>query len=555
MTFTAAQLLDKYEPRPQDASRETFFARVQACQTCPNRAQHTCRAAGQLCSVLARPTDAICPQRSWPGDPPLESYTSTPIYSVEGKLPKAKAPPAVAVILTSHAYGRFLTESIESGLSQSLRPAEVLVVDDASTDETPDVAARYADRGVRYLRVEHQNAHKARMEGLSVTKAPFVVFLDADDVLHPFYLQDGMERFSESRTGVVYSDLMEFWPDGREERRLMRETRSVHLENYLHAGCIVRRTALESSGVADLDIPRTAHEDWRMWRAVLDCGWKAVWSPGVYRYRRHAASETQQRWATKGESSKFYQLADLAGETITLFTPLSGRLNAWSDYSNWLDHQTWPHEQVRLVLCDTSQNEEFGQMVRDWICRCSYDDVRYYRQAVARPGLADEDRLNPDVCRAVQAAMPRIYNRLAREAATEFVWIVEDDIVPPAAAAECLLNGFSWGGKDASVSGAYHGRLKTQAWIAWDRAGRRFRTRGRGVQTIGGNGFGCVMLRASVLRQAVFQHAEPCGDYDPNFYSWLQMHGYVAKIDWDVSCSHDGTSKNAGQDRSQTLAY
>src|SRR5262249_5732108 len=157
-----------------DASRETFFARMQCCQLCPNRAQHTCRAAGQLCSVLARPADALCPQRNWPGDPPPDVYTSTPIYSVEVKLPKAKAPPAVAVTLTSHAYGRFLTESIESALSQSLRPADVLVVDDASTDETPDVAARYADRGVRYLRVEHQNVHKARMDGLAATKAPFV---------------------------------------------------------------------------------------------------------------------------------------------------------------------------------------------------------------------------------------------------------------------------------------------------------------------------------------------------------------------------------------------
>jgi hypothetical protein len=46
------------------------------------------------------------------------------------------------------------------------------------------------------------------------------------------------------------------------------------------------------------------------------------------------------------------------------------------------------------------------------------------------------------------------------------------------------------------------------------------------------------MIRGSVLHHAVFQHAEPCGDYDPNFYVWLAKGDYIAKIDWDVSCLH-----------------
>ena len=60
---------------------------------------------------------------------------------------------------------------------------------------------------------------------------------------------------------------------------------------------------------------------------------------------------------------------------------------------------------------------------------------------------------------------------------------------------------FRLGGRDASVSAAYRGRLEGQHWIAWDERGRPFKKPGRGRQVIGGNGFGCVILRRSLLRE------------------------------------------------------
>ena len=72
----------------------------------------------------------------------------------------------VSVIITSHNYAHFLEPAILSVLAQTARPHEILVVDDSSTDNTREVAERFADRGVKYLRLETGSVHKARRAGV-----------------------------------------------------------------------------------------------------------------------------------------------------------------------------------------------------------------------------------------------------------------------------------------------------------------------------------------------------------------------------------------------------
>ena len=98
----------------------------------------------------------------------------------------------VDAIITCHNYGRFLGEAIESVLGQSHPSSSVVVVDDGSTDETAAVAARYADRGVRYVQGPLGGAGQARNAGLEVTSAPLVAFLDADDAWLPHRLAVGV---------------------------------------------------------------------------------------------------------------------------------------------------------------------------------------------------------------------------------------------------------------------------------------------------------------------------------------------------------------------------
>lgn len=97
-------------------------------------------------------------------------------------------PGSVSVIITCYNHGRFLAEAIDSALNQTVPPAEILVLDDGSTDHTPAVAAAFGS-AIRYTRLEHSGPSRPRNEGLARARGDFIQFLDADDVLLPRKLE------------------------------------------------------------------------------------------------------------------------------------------------------------------------------------------------------------------------------------------------------------------------------------------------------------------------------------------------------------------------------
>jgi hypothetical protein len=150
--------------------------------------------------------------------------------------------------------------------------------------------------------------------------------------------------------------------------------------------------------------------------------------------------------------------------------------------SEFLESQCWPHEQVRLVLMDTSQNDTFFARVRQWIGQCDYPDVRHFRRQVGVPGLADKPRA--ESVSAVRRSMARIYNELARSVSTPFVWILEDDVFPEPGICEQLIRGFDT--RTASVSAPYRSRFHN-GYVAWDHFHRTIQRKGTGLESIGGN--------------------------------------------------------------------
>ena len=96
----------------------------------------------------------------------------------------------VSVIIPCYNQAHFLGEAIESVLSQSYPHFEVVVVDDGSTDNTQEVAARYP--GVRCIRQENQGLAGARNTGIRHSNGSFLVFLDADDRLLADALEAGL---------------------------------------------------------------------------------------------------------------------------------------------------------------------------------------------------------------------------------------------------------------------------------------------------------------------------------------------------------------------------
>jgi glycosyltransferase involved in cell wall biosynthesis len=92
----------------------------------------------------------------------------------------ARATPAISAIIPVYNAERFLAEAIDSALAQTLRPLEIIVVDDGSTDGSLTVARRYP-APVRVVEQAHAGAGAARNLGAGLAGGDLLAFLDADD--------------------------------------------------------------------------------------------------------------------------------------------------------------------------------------------------------------------------------------------------------------------------------------------------------------------------------------------------------------------------------------
>jgi glycosyltransferase involved in cell wall biosynthesis len=103
--------------------------------------------------------------------------------------------PIVSVVITCYNQACFLGEAIESVLAQSCQHFEIVVVDDGSKDNTPEVASAYPQ--VRYIRQNNQGVSVARNVGLRQAKGRYLIFLDGDDRLLPDALKIGTDSLDE----------------------------------------------------------------------------------------------------------------------------------------------------------------------------------------------------------------------------------------------------------------------------------------------------------------------------------------------------------------------
>jgi len=108
----------------------------------------------------------------------------------------------VSTIIPVYNAQTSLARCIESVLSQEPEPAEVIVINDGSTDETAEVARSYRDR-ITYLEQKNAGQGAARNAGLRLATGDFVAFLDADDYWLPDFLSTCVDFFHHHKDAVA----------------------------------------------------------------------------------------------------------------------------------------------------------------------------------------------------------------------------------------------------------------------------------------------------------------------------------------------------------------
>ncbi|HTL48915.1 MAG TPA: glycosyltransferase [Verrucomicrobiae bacterium] len=206
-----------------------------------------------------------------------------------------------AAIVTCHNYGAFLPVCLESLLRQTVPFSEIILVDDASSDDTAAVASRFADR-VRYVRVAFRNPALARQKGFEESTAEFVVMIDADDWLVPEFNEKlGGALAADPSLGFAYCGAHYADPEGKSSLYPGRgefplqpyNPRLLRYQNYIPNCSLVRRQAWLGQDPA---LPSL--EDWDHWIRMEARGWKGALVPEkLFYYRLHNRNRSQERYS------------------------------------------------------------------------------------------------------------------------------------------------------------------------------------------------------------------------------------------------------------------
>jgi predicted O-linked N-acetylglucosamine transferase (SPINDLY family)/cellulose synthase/poly-beta-1,6-N-acetylglucosamine synthase-like glycosyltransferase len=245
--------------------------------------------------------------------------------------PFEKSVPLVSIIIPCYNHATFLSETIESVISQTYCNWECIIVNDGSPDDTSEVASllinNYSDYNIKLLEKVNGGLSSARNAGIKISSGTYILCLDADDKIESDFLSDSVTILQANpEVGFVYTDVQyfgartdiisygDFNPDG-----FLRN-------NQATATSMFRREIFDSVG-GYKEIMDGGLEDWEFWISAYENGWNGyrLAKPCFY-YRQYDKGSMLQNLV--GNKSK---LQTLFARIISLHTNLySSEEIAWA---------------------------------------------------------------------------------------------------------------------------------------------------------------------------------------------------------------------------------
>jgi glycosyltransferase involved in cell wall biosynthesis len=199
--------------------------------------------------------------------------------------------PLVSVIIPTYNSADFLMEAIESVLDQTWGDFEIIVVDDGSTDGTPERVRRYDDK-VRYFYKKNGGPSSARNMGVKQARGGYVAFLDSDDVWEPEKLRVQMHVVSEHpENKLVCTDSALMGRRGTREGKLKRDLMGnlfpiLYSNSFIRTSTVVMAKACFQT-VGFFDERYRSAEDYDLWLRVAKRYPIAYIKQPLVRYRKH----------------------------------------------------------------------------------------------------------------------------------------------------------------------------------------------------------------------------------------------------------------------------
>lgn len=178
--------------------------------------------------------------------------------------------PLVSIIIPCYNNKNVIFEAIDSALNQSYPRVEVIVVDDGSTDGSYEfVFDRILEgQNLRIVRQDNQGPAAARNTGFTLSGGDYLVFLDADDILHPDYVESCYREYEKDPSlNIVYCEAELFEnKTGLWKLKPFSES-TILLYNSIPVFAMLRSQVFQQIGKYDTQLK--CSEDWELWIRLL----------------------------------------------------------------------------------------------------------------------------------------------------------------------------------------------------------------------------------------------------------------------------------------------
>lgn len=219
------------------------------------------------------------------------------LLSLYARVQQAPATPTVSIVIPVHNYGRYLQEALDSALAQRYdrNAYEVIVVDDASTDDSAAIAQRYGNQITFLQNPINLGVAETRNRGIRQARGELIVCLDADDRLLPTFLESHVAAFHHLDDAIAYAPIQVIDEHGRpRNQRLFHAAAKPVLQtqgrNQIPSCCMFRKSFWARAG--GYDSHYTPAEDAHLWLKIFSLGGQAV----------RAATASQMEYRSHGDS-------------------------------------------------------------------------------------------------------------------------------------------------------------------------------------------------------------------------------------------------------------
>jgi glycosyltransferase involved in cell wall biosynthesis len=211
---------------------------------------------------------------------------------------------SVSVIIPTYQSGRFISQAIDSVLTQTFKDFEIIVVDDGSTDNTREVINHYSSEGrIRYYYQSNHGPAAARNLGIRMSSGENIAFLDADDLWLPTKLEIQTKLLDENPAiDLVFCDSYVFNETGVQQKTLFDLSSPASgrvFEKLFYLNFIPLLTVMVRSRVFDVigffDETVIGPEDYDLWLRISQTYMVDFIQEPLAKYRISSGQISQQQ--------------------------------------------------------------------------------------------------------------------------------------------------------------------------------------------------------------------------------------------------------------------